>query len=151
MTSQGDAVVLIRQLLLAESNEELQELIARLLPRMDDTFFAVLTEAAEVESARNPAVGARRFPCARSYEKLQDKVLASGKVASCLLTMGEGLLREPRVPHSQSPSELCLPSFAVRPLSRAIGPDRSDLTSGRSYCIILVISSIVEPVTNQGG
>jgi hypothetical protein len=57
--NQDEAVTLIRELLLAESQEELQKLIGVHLPQMDNTFFAVLTEAAEVESARNPALGAR--------------------------------------------------------------------------------------------
>ena len=71
MASQDDAIVLIKQLLLAESNEELQDLIARHLPRMDDTFFAVLTEAAAVESARNPAVGARLTSLAQTLLPLR--------------------------------------------------------------------------------
>jgi hypothetical protein len=58
MTSREEAVGLIRELLMAESNEELQELISLNLPRMDETFFAVLTDAAEAELSRNPAVGA---------------------------------------------------------------------------------------------
>jgi hypothetical protein len=37
----------------------LQRLIGIHLPEMDNTFFAVLTKAAEVESGRNPAVGVR--------------------------------------------------------------------------------------------
>ena len=57
--TQDEAVALIRELLLAESQEELQKLFGVHLPQMDNTFFAVLTEAAEVESVRNPAVGAR--------------------------------------------------------------------------------------------
>ena len=57
--TQDEAVVLIKELLLAESQEALQKLIGLHLPQMDNTFFAVLTEAAEVESTRNPAVGAR--------------------------------------------------------------------------------------------
>jgi hypothetical protein len=59
LMTQDEAVALIRELLLAESQEELQKLIGVHLPQMDNTFFAVLTEAAEVESVRNPAVGAR--------------------------------------------------------------------------------------------
>ena len=54
-----EAVALIRTLLLAQDEEELQGLIGVYLPQMDNVFFAVLTEAAEVESVRNPAVGAR--------------------------------------------------------------------------------------------
>jgi hypothetical protein len=54
-----EAVTLIKELLQAGSQEELQRLIAIHLPNMDSTFFAVLTDAAEVESDRNPAVGAR--------------------------------------------------------------------------------------------
>jgi len=54
-----EAVKTIRELLLAESPEELQKLIGFHLPGMDNTFFAVLSEAAASESVRNPAVGAR--------------------------------------------------------------------------------------------
>jgi hypothetical protein len=57
--NQDQAIELIRQLLLASSEEELQKLIGRYLPQMDNTFFAVLAEAAHVESTRNPDVGAR--------------------------------------------------------------------------------------------
>jgi hypothetical protein len=57
--TQDEAVEMIRRLLLAESQEELQKLIGAHLPQMDNTFFAVLTEAAEIESVRNPAIGAR--------------------------------------------------------------------------------------------
>jgi hypothetical protein len=57
--TQDEAIALIKELLLAESQKELQNLIAVHLPQMDSTFFAVLTEAAKVESDRNPAVGAR--------------------------------------------------------------------------------------------
>ncbi len=71
MASQDDAIVLIKQLVLAESNEELQDLIARHLPRMDDTFFAVLTEAAAVESERNPAVGTRLTSLAQTLLPLR--------------------------------------------------------------------------------
>ncbi|MGD8462871.1 MAG: hypothetical protein PVI09_03305 [Anaerolineae bacterium] len=56
---QDQAIEVIKDLLLAGSEEELQKLIGRYLPQMDNTFFAVLTEAAQVESVRNPAVGAR--------------------------------------------------------------------------------------------
>jgi hypothetical protein len=71
MTDQDESVALIRQLLLAESNEELQELISLGLPRMDDTFFSVLTRAAEVESRRNPAVGARLVSLAQTLLPLR--------------------------------------------------------------------------------
>jgi hypothetical protein len=56
--TQDEAVDLIKRLLLARDPEELQELIGIYLPQMDNTFFAVLTEAAEVESRRNAAIGA---------------------------------------------------------------------------------------------
>jgi hypothetical protein len=56
---QDQAIEVIKELLLASSEEELQKLIGRYLPQMDNTFFAVLTEAAQAESVRNPAVGAR--------------------------------------------------------------------------------------------
>ncbi len=55
--TEDEAVALIKKLLLAENQEALQKLIGRHLSQMDHTFFAVLTEAAEVESRRNPAVG----------------------------------------------------------------------------------------------
>ena len=57
--TQNEAIKLIKKLLLAESQEELQKLIGVYLPQMDNTFFAVLTEAAKVEATRNPALGAR--------------------------------------------------------------------------------------------
>jgi hypothetical protein len=57
--TQEEAVALIKELLMAGSEEELQQLISVHLPQMDNTFFSVLTEAAAAESARNPAVGAR--------------------------------------------------------------------------------------------
>lgn len=57
--NQDEAVALIKKLLQAGSQEDLQRLIGIHLPEMDNTFFAVLTKAAEVESGRNPAVGAR--------------------------------------------------------------------------------------------
>jgi ABC-type sugar transport system substrate-binding protein len=57
--TQNEAIALIKELLLAESQQELQNRIAVHLPQMDNTFFAVLTEAAEGELARNPDVGAR--------------------------------------------------------------------------------------------
>jgi hypothetical protein len=57
--TQDEAVDLIKKLLTAETQDELQRLIGVHLPQMDNAFFAVLTEAAEVESTRNPAVGAR--------------------------------------------------------------------------------------------
>ena len=59
MTTREEAVMLVRELLMAGSNEELQALIALNLPRMDDSFFSVLTDAAEAESERNPVVSAR--------------------------------------------------------------------------------------------
>lgn len=69
--TQDEAVALIRSLLLAESQETLQKLIARHLPQMDHTFFAVLTEAAEVESVRNPAVGTRLTALAQALLPLR--------------------------------------------------------------------------------
>jgi hypothetical protein len=57
--NQEEAIAAIKKLLVAENEEELQKLIGIYLPQMDNTFFAVLTEAAEVESERNPKVGAR--------------------------------------------------------------------------------------------
>jgi hypothetical protein len=57
--NQEEAIAAIKKLLVAENEEELQKLIGIYLPQMDNTFFAVLTEAAEVESERNPQVGAR--------------------------------------------------------------------------------------------
>jgi hypothetical protein len=65
MTSRDESITLIRELLVAGSNEELQELIALNLPRMDDTFFSVLTDAAQAESGRNPAMSARLLSLAQ--------------------------------------------------------------------------------------
>ncbi len=69
--TRDEAVDLVRTLLLANSQEELQKLIARHLPQMDNTFFAVLTEAAEVESARGSAVGARLTSLAQALLPLR--------------------------------------------------------------------------------
>jgi hypothetical protein len=69
--NQDEAVALIRELLLAKDQEELQTLIGVHLPQMDNTFFAVLTEAAEVESARNPALGARLTSLAQTLLPLR--------------------------------------------------------------------------------
>ena len=69
--TQDEAIALIKDLLLAESQEELQNLISLHLPRMDSTFFAVLTEAAEVESTRNPALGARLTSLAQTLLPLR--------------------------------------------------------------------------------
>lgn len=71
MTDEGEAVALIRELLLAGSAQELQDLIALHLPKMDDTFFAVLTQAAEVESVRNPPIGARLTSLAQALLPLR--------------------------------------------------------------------------------
>lgn len=71
MTSRDEAVTLVRELLMAASNEELQKLISLNLPRMDDTFFSVLTDAAEAESVRNPAVGARLMSLAQTLLPLR--------------------------------------------------------------------------------
>jgi hypothetical protein len=57
--TQDEAIDVIKMLLRAESEKELQALIGRYLPQMDNTFFAVLTEAAQAESVRNPVVAAR--------------------------------------------------------------------------------------------
>jgi hypothetical protein len=65
MTTQEEAVTLVRELLAAGSNDDLQKLIALNLPRMDDTFFSVLTDAAEVELARNPDIGERLMSLAQ--------------------------------------------------------------------------------------
>jgi len=69
--NQDEAVALIKTLLQAESQEELQRLIGIHLPQMDSTFFAVLAEAAEVETARNPAVGARLTSLAQTLLPLR--------------------------------------------------------------------------------
>ncbi|MGD9049671.1 MAG: hypothetical protein PVF77_16565 [Anaerolineae bacterium] len=69
--NQDEAVTLIKELLLAQDQEELQRLIGVHLPQMDNTFFAVLTEAAEVESARNPALGARLTSLAQTLLPLR--------------------------------------------------------------------------------
>ena len=69
--TQDESIALIKQLLLAESQEELQKLIGVYLPQMDNTFFAVLTQAAEVESARNPAIGARLTSLAQTLLPLR--------------------------------------------------------------------------------
>jgi len=66
-----EAVALIRKLLLAENEEELQRLIGVYLPQMDNVFFGVLTEAAEVESVRNPAVGMRLTSLAQTLLPLR--------------------------------------------------------------------------------
>jgi hypothetical protein len=69
-----EAVALIKTLLLAESQEALQTLIGLHLPQMDSTFFAVLTQAAEVESAHNPVVGARLTALARTLLPLRSLI-----------------------------------------------------------------------------
>lgn len=66
-----DAVALIKKLLRAGDEAELQKLIARHLSQMDDTFFSVLTRAAQVESARNPAVGERLASLAQALLPLR--------------------------------------------------------------------------------
>jgi hypothetical protein len=71
MTTQEESVTLVRELLMAESNAELQSLISLNLPRMDDIFFSVLTDAAEAESARNPAVSARLLVLAQTLLPLR--------------------------------------------------------------------------------
>jgi hypothetical protein len=69
--TQDESIALIKKLLLAKDQEELQRLIGAYLPQMDNTFFAVLTEAAEVESTRNPAVGARLTSLAQTLLPLR--------------------------------------------------------------------------------
>ena len=69
--TQDEAIKLIKKLLLSESPEELQRLIGVYLPQMDNTFFAVLTEAAEVEATRNPAIGARLESLAKTLLPLR--------------------------------------------------------------------------------
>jgi hypothetical protein len=69
--TQDEAIALIKTLLLAKDQEELQKLIGSHLPQMDNTFFAVLTEAAEVESVRNPAVGERLTSLAQTLLPLR--------------------------------------------------------------------------------
>jgi ABC-type sugar transport system substrate-binding protein len=69
--NQEDAIALIRQLLMAESQESFQKLIAVNLSRMDNTFFAVLSEAAEAEAERNPAVAARLASLAQTLLPLR--------------------------------------------------------------------------------
>jgi hypothetical protein len=69
--NEEDAVQLIKTLLRAESDEELQQLISRHLPQMDNTFFSVLTQAVEIESDRNPAIGARLASLAQALLPLR--------------------------------------------------------------------------------
>lgn len=69
--SEEGAVAIIKEMLMAVSEEELQGLIARYLPQMDDTFFGVLTRAGEIESVRNPTVGARLVALARALLPLR--------------------------------------------------------------------------------
>jgi len=69
--NQEEAIALIRKLLMAEDQEALQKLIATHLPRMDNTFFAVLSEAAAAESERNPAVAARLSSLAQTLLPLR--------------------------------------------------------------------------------
>jgi hypothetical protein len=66
-----EAIALIRQLLVAEDQEALQSLITLNLPRMDNTFFAVLSEAAEAEAERNPAIAARLTSLAQTLLPLR--------------------------------------------------------------------------------
>jgi hypothetical protein len=71
MTTQDEAVAIIKEMLQASDNEELQILISRHLPRMDNTFFSVLTMAADVEQERNPAVAARLASLAQALLPLR--------------------------------------------------------------------------------
>ena len=59
MTTKEQSIALIKELLAAKDNQELQKLISLYLPQMDNTFFSVLTQAAVAESTHNPTVGAR--------------------------------------------------------------------------------------------
>lgn len=69
--TQEEAVALIKEFLLAENQEELQRLIAEGLPQLDSVFFAVLTQAAQAESERNPALGARLTSLAQTLLPLR--------------------------------------------------------------------------------
>ena len=69
--NQEEAITAIKKLLAAENEDELQNLIGIYLPQMDNTFFAVLTEAAEVESERNPKVGAHLEALAKTLLPLR--------------------------------------------------------------------------------
>ena len=69
--NRDEAITLIRKLLMAEDQEALQELITVNLPQMDNTFFAVLSEAAEAEGERNPAVAARLASLAQTLLPLR--------------------------------------------------------------------------------
>ena len=71
MTTQEEAVTLVRELLMAKSNDDLQEQIALNLSRMDDTFFSVLMNAAEAEATRNPAVSAHLMTLAQTLLPLR--------------------------------------------------------------------------------
>lgn len=66
-----EAITLIRSLLMAENQEALQKLITANLPRMDNTFFTVLSEAAEAEGERNPALAARLASLAQTLLPLR--------------------------------------------------------------------------------
>ncbi|MCL7451577.1 MAG: hypothetical protein M8467_00830 [Anaerolineae bacterium] len=69
--TRDESVALIKKLLLAESQQELQRLIALHLPEMDSTFFGVLAQAAEAESTRNPALAARLASLAQTLLPLR--------------------------------------------------------------------------------
>ncbi len=69
--NRDEAITLIRKLLMAEDQEALQKLITVNLPRMDNTFFAVLSEAAEAEVERNPAIAARLASLAQTLLPLR--------------------------------------------------------------------------------
>ena len=60
-----EAIALIRELLQASDQEALQNLISIHLPRMDATFFSVLVQAAESETARGSEVGLQLESLAR--------------------------------------------------------------------------------------
>lgn len=57
--SPEEAVAIIRDLLLAEDESELRERMALHLPRMDQDFFGLLVQLSELESVRNPTIGAK--------------------------------------------------------------------------------------------
>ena len=69
--NEQEAIQLIKTLLRAESEVDLQRLISLHLPQMDNTFFGVLTQAVEAESARNPAIGARLASLAQTLLPLR--------------------------------------------------------------------------------
>lgn len=69
--NEEEAIQLIKTLLRAENEADLRRLISLYLPQMDNTFFGVLTQAVETESARNPAIGARLASLAQTLLPLR--------------------------------------------------------------------------------